>query len=97
MLSTLEIRHLVEQSFLPLRCECTIDPGDAMTVRFFQDASNQEVLVVTGISVAPLCNGHAIESLVAGLRQDLELASSTPGYTVSYPALSLSRRRSLRD
>lgn len=68
-----------------------------MTVRFFQDVSNQEVLVVTGISVAQLCNGRAVESLVAGLRQDLELASSTPGYTVSYPDSSLSRRRSLRD
>ncbi|MFJ3370220.1 DUF1652 domain-containing protein [Pseudomonas sp. NPDC086251] len=94
MLSTLEIRHLVEESFLPLRCECTIDPGEAMTVRFFHDVSNQEVLVVTGISVAQLCTGHAIESLVAGLRQDLELVPSTPGtgYTVSYPTSRLPRR-----
>ncbi|MFJ7109201.1 DUF1652 domain-containing protein [Pseudomonas sp. NPDC098740] len=35
MLSTLEIRHLVEQSFLPTRCECTVDPGTVLTVRFF--------------------------------------------------------------
>ena len=86
MLSTLEVRHLVEQSFLPIRCECTIDPGAALTVRFFHDVSNQEVLVVTGISIAQLSNGHAITSLVAGLRQDLELASSAPGYTVNHPA-----------
>jgi hypothetical protein len=92
MLSNLEIRHLVEESFLPLRCECTIDPGPAMTVRFFHDVSNQEVLVVTGISVAQLCNGHAIASLVEGLRQDIELASSTPGYTVNYPPSNLPRR-----
>lgn len=86
MLSTLEIRHLIEQSFLPSRCECTIDPGAALTVRFFHDTLNQEVLVVTGIAVAQLSNGHAIENLVAGLRQDLELvaAAAAPSDTVSH-------------
>ncbi|MHC8333535.1 DUF1652 domain-containing protein [Pseudomonas sp. LB3P25] len=92
MLSTLEISHLVEQSFLPTRCECTVDPGAALTVRFFHDTSNQEVLVVTGISLAQLSNGHAIASLVAGLRQDLELVSSASSYTVSNPVSRLQRR-----
>lgn len=86
MLSTLEIRHLIEQSFLPSRCECTIDPGAALTVRFFNDSTNQEVLVVTGIAVAQLSNGQAIATLVAGLRQDLELATSAPSYTFNHPA-----------
>jgi hypothetical protein len=86
MLSTLEIRHLVEQSFLPIRCECTVDPGAALTVRFFHDTSNQEVLVVTGISVAQLSNGHAIANLIEGLRQDLDLSTSAPGYTVNHQA-----------
>lgn len=45
MLSTLEIRHLVEQSFLPSRCECTVDPGATLTVRIFHEASNEEILV----------------------------------------------------
>jgi hypothetical protein len=92
MLSTLEIRHLVEQSFLPLRCECTIDPGASLTVRFFHDTSNQEVLVVTGISLVQLSNGHAIASLVAGLRQDLELVSIAPGYTVINSVSTLHRQ-----
>ncbi|MCW8275245.1 DUF1652 domain-containing protein [Pseudomonas sp. PCH199] len=42
MLCTLEIRPLGEQSFQPTRCECTVDPGSALTVRFFHDTSNSQ-------------------------------------------------------
>lgn len=78
MLSTLEIRHLVETSFLPIRCECAFDTGAAMTVRFYQDTLNHEVLVVTGISMTRLRDGQSLRGLIEGLRQDLELVSSTP-------------------
>lgn len=84
MLSTLEIRHLVEQSFLPSRCECTIDTGAALTVRVFHETSNQEILVVTGISVTQLKNGQAIANLIEGLRQDLELVTSAPRATHNF-------------
>ncbi|WP_095079084.1 DUF1652 domain-containing protein [Pseudomonas sp. Irchel s3h17] len=86
MLSTLELRHLVEQSFLPTRCECMVDPTAALTVRFFQGTSNQEMLVVTGISIAPLNNGFAIASLIADLRKELERAGSAPLYLAHYSA-----------
>lgn len=84
MLSALEIRHIVEQSFLPSRCECTIDPGAALTVRIFHETSNQELLVVTGISVAQLGNGPAIASLIEGLRQDLEIVTAAPSHPSAY-------------
>lgn len=84
MLSTLELRHLVEQSFLPMRCECTLDSPAALTVRFFQGASNQEILVVTGISIAQLNCGHAIANLVTDLRSDLERVSSIPSSPVTH-------------
>ncbi|MNF88389.1 DUF1652 domain-containing protein [Pseudomonas sp. Irchel s3b6] len=86
MLSTLELRHLIEQSFLPTRCECTVDPTAALTVRFYQGASSQEMLVVTGISMAPLNNGYAIASLIADLRKDLERVASTSLYLAHYTA-----------
>ncbi|WP_095147913.1 DUF1652 domain-containing protein [Pseudomonas sp. Irchel s3a18] len=86
MLSTLELRHLIEQSFLPTRCECTVDPTAALTVRFYQGASSQEMLVVTGISMAPLNNGYAIASLIADLRKDLERGASTSLYLAHYTA-----------
>jgi hypothetical protein len=78
LLSTLELRHLVEQSFLPTRCECTVSSSEALTVRFFQSTSNQEILTVTGISVVPLNSSHAIAILIADLRRDLERVSSAP-------------------
>ncbi|CAI8837376.1 DUF1652 domain-containing protein [Pseudomonas sp. IT-P253] len=84
MLSTLELRHLVEQSFLPTRCECTVDPPAALTVRFYKSTSNQEVLTVTGISIAQLNNGHAIATLIEDLRSDLERFSSTPHYSINH-------------
>lgn len=80
-LSTLELRHLVEQSFLPTRCDCTVNPPEALTVRFYQSTSNQEVLTVTGISIAHLTSGHAIATLIADLRNDLERVSSTPHFS----------------
>jgi len=78
LLSTLELRHLVEQSFLPIRCECTVSSSEDLTVRFFQSTSNQEILTVTGISVVPLNSGYAIATLIADLRSDLERVSSAP-------------------
>lgn len=86
MLSTLEIRHLIEQSFLPLRCECTAESGTALTVRFFRSDSDQEILVVTGIPLAQLNNGQTLARLVSGLREDLALAVSAPGASTLHRA-----------
>jgi len=83
-LSTLELRHLIEQSFLPTRCECTVEPPAALSVRFYQDSSNKEILVVTGIALARLNTSHAIASLIADLRYDLESVISATRHPVSY-------------
>ncbi|MGG7649012.1 Protein of unknown function [Pseudomonas frederiksbergensis] len=85
MLSTLELRHLVEQSFLPTRCDCTVDPPATLTVRFYQGTSNQEILTVTGIPIAPLNNGFAIETLISDLRNDLDRVSPVaPRYSANH-------------
>ena len=77
MLSTLELRHLVEQSFLPPRCECTVDPPEALTVHFYHSTSNREILTVTAISIARLNSRHAIATLIEVLRNDLDRVSRT--------------------
>jgi hypothetical protein len=41
--------------------------GSGFDGTFFHESSNQEVVVVTGISVAQLSNGHAIANLIEGL------------------------------
>jgi len=81
-LSSLELRHLIEQSFLPTRCECRVEPPAALSVRFYQDSSNQEILVVTGIALGPLNSSHAIASLIADLRYDLESVNSVTRYPI---------------
>lgn len=86
MLSTLELRHIVEQSFLPTRCECTVDPEEGLTVRIYQGTSNRENLIVTGISVTQLNSGRAIAGLIAELRYDLGRVNSTPHYSVKLSA-----------
>jgi hypothetical protein len=86
MLSTLELRHIVEQSFLPTRCECSVDPEAGLTVRIYQGTSNRENLIVTGISVAQLDSGRAIAGLIAELRYDLGRVNSAPHYPVNHSA-----------
>lgn len=86
MLSTLELRHIVEQSFLPTRCECIVDPGAGLTVRIYQGTSNLENLIVTGIPVAQLNSGRAIAGLIAELRYDLGCVNSAPHYPVNHLA-----------
>ena len=86
MLSTLELRHIVEQSFLPTRCECTVDPEAGLTVRIYQGSSNRENLVVTAIPVAQLNSGRAIAGLIAELRYDLGYVNSAHRYQVEHLA-----------
>lgn len=86
MLSTLELRHLIEQSFLPIRCECTVDTPATLTVRFYENISNREILIVRGISIAQLNSGHAIATLIAGLRKNLLRVRSTPRNSANHSA-----------
>ncbi|MDY7558967.1 MULTISPECIES: DUF1652 domain-containing protein [unclassified Pseudomonas] len=95
MISTLELRHIVEQSFLPNRCECTLSADSSLTVRVFQEGGDRESLVVTGITTASLNTSRTISSFIAELQQDLENASSShnhlepigTGYSVAAPYL----------
>ena len=34
-LSALELRNIIESSFLPKRCQCTLSPDLSMTVKVF--------------------------------------------------------------
>jgi len=71
MLSTLELRSIIESSFLPARCQCTQAADRSLTVRVFDHSCQRVDLLVTGISAEPLTSSRAICSLIAGLRNDL--------------------------
>jgi hypothetical protein len=72
MLSTLELRNIIESSFLPMRCQCTLAQDQSLTVRVFDRTSDRVDLTVTGISAQQLNSSRAISNLIAGLRADLK-------------------------
>nr|WP_152899329.1 DUF1652 domain-containing protein [Pseudomonas piscis] len=71
VISTLELRRIIETSFLPLHCQCTIGHDGAMTVRICDPASGRVDLFVTGISTRSLTSSRAICELITELRYDL--------------------------
>ncbi|BBP76879.1 DUF1652 domain-containing protein [Pseudomonas gingeri NCPPB 3146 = LMG 5327] len=71
-LSTLELRNIIESSFLPMRCQCTLGADESLTVKVFDKKSERVDLVVTGICASKLDSNRAISELIAELRYDLE-------------------------
>lgn len=71
MLSTLELRNIIESSFLPVRCQCTQAGDRSLTVKVFDRRSERVDLLVTGINADQLTSSRAISNLIVGLRNDL--------------------------
>jgi len=73
MLSDLELRGIIEGSFLPKRCECTKAPDASLTVKVYDELDHERVdLVVTGICANKLNSSRAICNLITELREDLK-------------------------
>ncbi|WP_054989954.1 DUF1652 domain-containing protein [Pseudomonas coronafaciens] len=79
MISSLELRHIIETAFLPMRCVCTIAPNGSMTVQIFDQDTNREELTVTCIDVSGLVSARAIAALVMELKEDMRLRRLAPG------------------
>ncbi|ALI04339.1 DUF1652 domain-containing protein [Pseudomonas sp. FW306-02-F02-AA] len=77
-LSALELRNIIEHSFLPKRCQCTLSPDLSMTVKVYDNHRTDQLdLLVTGIDANALNGCREINDLIAELRHDLE--DHTPG------------------
>ncbi|MDR9753385.1 DUF1652 domain-containing protein [Pseudomonas sp. SZMC_28357] len=71
-LSALELRNIIESSFLPKRCQCTVAPDLSMTVKVYTDRQTDQLdLMVTGINAQRLNSSREINGLIAELRTDL--------------------------
>ncbi|KIH83489.1 DUF1652 domain-containing protein [Pseudomonas batumici] len=80
VLSTLELRNIIESSFLPTRCQCSLGADESLTVKVFDRKSERVDLVVTGIQASTLDSSRAISDLIAELRYDLKThQASAPG------------------
>lgn len=75
-LSALELRNIIESSFLPKRCQCTLSPDLSMTIKVYADGQTDQVdLLVTDIDAAQLNGCREINELIARLRFDIERQS----------------------
>ncbi|MHC8320213.1 DUF1652 domain-containing protein [Pseudomonas sp. GB2N2] len=76
-LSALELRNIIESSFLPKRCECALSPDLSMTVKVYADGRTDHLdLLVTGIDAKKLNGCREINDLIAGLRSDMDQRAS---------------------
>ncbi|WP_150801486.1 DUF1652 domain-containing protein [Pseudomonas fluorescens] len=71
MLSTLELCHVIESAFLPLSCECRVEPSGSLQIQIIEPISRRVELLVTGISVSRLTGDHAIAQLINELKKEL--------------------------
>jgi hypothetical protein len=72
-LSALELRNIVESSFLPKRCQCTLSPDLSMTVKVYSDRETDHLdLIRTGIDAKHLNGFREINDLIAGLRSEMQ-------------------------
>lgn len=73
MLSELELRSIIEGSFLPRRCECTKAEDASLTIKVYDDRDRDRVdLEVKGINADKLDSSRALCNLITGLREDLK-------------------------
>ena len=73
MISTLELRHLIESAFLPLSCECRSDPSGTLKVQISDPTSGRVELLVTGICMTRLTGNQALSTLITEIREELQV------------------------
>ncbi|EJM85404.1 MULTISPECIES: DUF1652 domain-containing protein [unclassified Pseudomonas] len=72
-LSALELRNIIESSFLPKRCQCTLTPDLSMSIKVYADGQTDQVdLLVTGIDASTLNGCREINDLIAELRTEIQ-------------------------
>ncbi|WP_397470702.1 DUF1652 domain-containing protein [Pseudomonas sp. DD1] len=78
MISFLELRHILETSFLPACCICDVDVNQTLTVRLINPTTHQVELTVTGIDAQSLTSSRAIARLVMEVKEEARLLSTLP-------------------
>ncbi|MGH8415701.1 MAG: DUF1652 domain-containing protein [Pseudomonas sp.] len=70
-LSNLELRSIIESTFLPKRCNCTVI-DDTMTVEVIDPVTERVELLATGIKLDTLDTSRALSELIARLHAELK-------------------------
>lgn len=75
MISSLELCQIIESSFLPARCQCSVDAKGLMSIQLYTSITGHADFMTTGIEVSTLNTSRSIASLITGLKEDLRLRS----------------------
>lgn len=67
----LDLRHIIQSSFLPLSCQCQISPAGAVSVRITNPDSGRVVVLDSSFNAAELSSSRSIANMVAELRTAL--------------------------
>lgn len=81
MISSLELCQIIESSFLPARCQCSVDARGLMSIQLYTSLTGHADFMATGIEVSTLNTSRSIASLITGLKEDLRVRSLNGGWT----------------
>ena len=76
---TPQLRAILETSFLPLSCECTLMPEGDLIIEIFDLATGKVAMRLEHVGIEHITTVRAISELVAGLRYDLSTVVSPFG------------------
>ncbi|POF44070.1 hypothetical protein B0D71_04560 [Pseudomonas laurylsulfativorans] len=72
MITLAQLRMLIERSFSPLACECSITGNHSLTVKLYHPVSGQVDLVVSGLNLSRLQTTESVAALIEELRYELD-------------------------
>lgn len=71
MISTLELRHIIECGFEPLSCTCTANPDGSLMIKVFEPTTGRVDLLVTAVTTNELTCSRSIANLIGELRSEM--------------------------
>lgn len=77
MMSMLQQRQLIEASFVPYICKCTISSDGVVSIRVSDPKTEVVLLDLTGIPGSQLMSWNSISAFVEGLQRDLDKFGAT--------------------
>lgn len=93
MLSTLELRHIIESGFLPFSCKCELNGDGSLQIQIFDKKTGRVDLLVTGISTSQLYGSREISQLIAELRAELDFVQECEDRLVIAEEVDMSQPR----
>lgn len=78
MISSLELRHIIETAFLPTRCVCIVDSSNSLVIQLINPTTQKEELTVTGIDSRSLASSREIARFVAEVKEEMRVRTELP-------------------